>query len=70
MPKTKLPIFLAHGEKDTFVPCEMTKQTYAACASADKTLFLVPEARHGMSYILQRERYEQHIRDFIDRTIP
>ncbi len=70
MPKTKLPIFFAHGEADGFVPCEMTKKAYAACASEDKTLFLVPEARHGMSYILQREQYEQHIRDFINRTIP
>ena len=70
MPNTHLPIFFAHGEADSFVPCDMTKKSHAACASADKTLFLVPEARHGMSYVLAREQYEQHIRDFIDRTIP
>lgn len=65
-----LPVFFAHGEKDTFVPCYMTKTAYDACTSEDKTLLLVPEARHGMSYILDRENYEQTIRDFIDRTIP
>lgn len=69
MRRTTLPIFFAHGEKDTFVPCEATKAAYAACASADKTLLLVPEAGHGQSYLEETERYQQGICAFVDRVL-
>lgn len=69
MKQTTLPILFAHGESDAFVPCEMTKRNYAACASRDKTLLLVAEAGHGQCYPKQPERYRAAVRDFIERTI-
>ena len=69
MQKTALPIFLAHGEADTFVPCEMSRQNYAACASKDKTLLLTPEAGHGQSYPKQTERYQNAVRAFVERAL-
>ncbi len=69
MKTTKIPTFLAHGEKDTFVPCEMSKQNYAACAAKDKTLLLTPEAGHGQSYLKQTERYQNAVRAFIGRCL-
>ncbi len=70
MAQAKLPILFAHGEADRFVPCEMTKQAYAACTSPDKTLLLVKEARHGTSYLLERPRYEATVTQFLNRILP
>lgn len=68
MKQTALPILFVHGEADTFVPCEMTKQAYEACASRDKTLLLVREAGHGQSYPMQPARYREAVREFVERT--
>ncbi len=67
--KMTLPVLFAHGEADTFVPCEMTKQNYEACASADKTLLLVPGAKHGQSFPVAPERYTAEIKGLLDRTL-
>lgn len=69
MKKTRLPVFFAHGESDTFVPCEMTKKNYEDCASVDKTLLLVPDAGHGQSYLKQMEQYQNAVRAFVGRTL-
>ena len=69
MKTTTLPVLFAHGEADTFVPCEMTKRNYEACASADKTLMLIPDAKHGQSMPVAPERYTEAIRSFLDRTL-
>lgn len=69
MEKTTLPVLFAHGEADSFVPCEMTMRNYAACASADKTLLLVPGAKHGQSFPVAPERYTEAILGLLDRTI-
>ena len=69
MPRATLPTFFAHGEKDGFVPCEMTKRAHAACASKDKSLLLVPEAGHGQSYLVQPEEYRARICAFLERTL-
>lgn len=63
------PIFLAHGEADTFVPCEMSRRAYEACQSADKTLFTVPDAGHGHSYLKQPERYRAAVVAFLERAL-
>lgn len=64
-----LPVLFAHGEADSFVPCEMTKRNYDACASADKTLLLVPGAKHGQSFPVAPERYTEEITGLLDRTV-
>ncbi len=69
MKRCTLPVLFAHGEKDGFVPCEMSKENFAACASKDKTLLLVPNAGHGKSYLLAREEYEAKLAAFFDRAI-
>ena len=55
---TKVPILLVHGEKDDFVPCEMGRRIYEA--SPEMITFEVfPEAAHGISFIVDTERYEK-----------
>ena len=69
MEKMTLPVLFAHGEADDFVPCEMTKRNYEACASADKTLLLVPGAKHGQSMPVAPERYTEAIKGLLDRAL-
>lgn len=65
MPVCKVPVFFVHGEDDRFVPCEMTRENYRLCAS-EKTLITVPDAGHGLSYLLDEERYKAEVKKFID----
>lgn len=65
---SRLPVLLVHGAEDGFVPCEMTKQAYAACAG-DKKLLLVEGADHGVSFLKDRDRYTNLLTEFIRRHI-
>ena len=56
-----IPVLLIHGAADRFVPVEMSFENYEACA-ASKQLLIVPGAGHGMSYFVERERYEAAVR--------
>lgn len=59
----KIPVIFYHGEDDDFVPCQMSKSLYEACASR-KRLVTVPGAGHGLSYPVAPERYLETLRDF------
>lgn len=63
MAKCKVPVLFIHGTDDDFVPIEMTYENYKACI-APKRLFVVPGAGHGMSYFLNKEGYEQTVKQF------
>ena len=60
---TDIPILLVHGGEDRFVPCAMSKAIYAACNSRKK-LAIFPEAGHGLSYLVDSERYKKLYQDF------
>ena len=47
-----------------FVPCEMTKEAYAACTS-EKELILVDSAEHGKSYLVEKDRVEEALCRFL-----
>ena len=55
---TKVPILLVHGEEDDFVPCEMSRKIHAANPEMI-TFEIFPEAAHGVSFIVDTERYEK-----------
>jgi fermentation-respiration switch protein FrsA (DUF1100 family) len=63
-----VPILLIHGEEDNFVPCQMSMEIQAA-DPAKIELQLFPGAGHGLSYLIDQERYERVIRDFNDRLL-
>lgn len=65
---TALPILLFHGLEDHFVPSNMSEAVYEACRS-EKTLIEVPGANHGVSYLVDMPRYQQALREFVDRHI-
>lgn len=65
---SKLPIALIHGDADDFVPCYMTQQAYDACASP-KELLIVKGAGHGVSYLMDKDRYSGFITNFIEKNL-
>lgn len=66
---TRLPVLLIHGDADSFVPCRMTREAYAAC-SGQKDLLIVEGAEHGLSYLTDGIRYAAHVIDFLKENIP
>ncbi len=61
---TKIPIQLIHGEDDRFVPCEMSREIYQACAGP-KRLITFPEAGHGLSYLVDTPKYHEAFKSFM-----
>ena len=56
MKQARVPVIFFHGEKDDFVPCEMSRRIYDVY-QGPKTIFTVPDAGHGMAYLLDIEGY-------------
>ena len=54
--KAKIPVFIAHGEADDYVPCSMSQENFHACA-APKLFLKVPQAGHGLAYVVDPEGY-------------
>ena len=63
---TTLPILLIHGEADGFVPCDMSREIAAGCASPVQ-LEIFPGAGHGGSYLADPQRYGRIVRAFLER---
>lgn len=61
-----LPIIFFHGETDAFVPCEMSRENVAACASP-KRLVTTPGAGHGLCYPADEEGYVAAVRAFDEK---
>ncbi len=61
--KTNIPVMLIHGTDDHFVPVEMSYRNYRAC-NGPKRLLIVPGADHGMSYYIEKDRYEYEVKQF------
>lgn len=61
----KVPILLLHGEADHFVPCGMSREIAACCASPVE-LHTFPEAGHGLCYMIDPRRYERVVYEFLN----
>lgn len=61
--RATVPVIFFHGETDDFVPCEMSRENYAACASR-KRLVTVPDAGHGLAFPADEEGYVAAVRAF------
>ena len=59
-----VPVFFIHGEDDDFVPCDMSRQNYEACAAPRKRLFTVPGAGHGLGYPMLPKEYIDALKEF------
>ena len=66
---SKLPILLIHGEDDRFVPCEMSQRIYNTSNKENVKLITFPNAAHGMSLIVDPEKYTKEVTKFITNAI-
>lgn len=65
---SKVPILLVHGEEDHLVPFEMSQEIAANCASK-MTFIPVANAGHGLSYIIDSDRYTATAVKFINECL-
>ena len=63
MKHCSVPVLFIHGTDDAFVPVTMTYENYKAC-TAPKHLLVVPGADHGMSYYIDKNGYENAVKQF------
>ena len=59
--QNKLPILIAHGKKDGFVPYEMSLENFKSCGEG-AVLFTSDEADHGLAFLRDHEGYMNEIR--------
>ena len=64
----KVPILLLHGEEDRLVPCSMSLEIAACCASRVQAVTF-PGAGHGLCYMTDPRRYERVVFEFLN-SIP
>jgi fermentation-respiration switch protein FrsA (DUF1100 family) len=62
--KSRIPILFIHGSEDSFVPCSMVHELYAACTT-EKKLVIIEGAGHVESCYRDAELYEGALREFI-----
>ncbi|PIC86243.1 alpha/beta hydrolase [Sporosarcina sp. P20a] len=67
--RATVPILYIHGNADTFVPTEMTKELYEKTRSKAE-LFLVDDANHGEAFVMDQEAYERKVDDFLKTHLP
>lgn len=67
MKTCKLPVIFFHGETDDFVPCDMSREIYTACNSP-KRLVTVPNAGHGLVYLVDNELYFKSVIEFFSEN--
>ena len=66
--RATLPIIILHGEADGLVPCYMSKQLYDAAKDRVRHITF-PNAQHGISYLVDRERYVKEVYAFINEAL-
>ena len=66
--ETKIPILLVHGEDDRFVPCDMSREIAAANPEMVE-LITFPGAGHGLSYLVDPERYTKAVQSFTELAL-
>ncbi len=66
MKDNKIPILFAHGKKDSLVPYTMSQTAYDACNTEPKFLILSENAEHGLSYMIDFEKYDAAISELFE----
>ena len=62
----KVPIIYFHGKADTFVPCYMSEQNFAATAY-EKAIYTMDDAGHGLAYPSHPQEYLAAVADFFHK---
>ena len=62
------PIFFVHGQRDSYIRVDQTQVLYEA-APAPKYLWIVPDAKHNQSVIIEPEQYALRSVAFFNRYL-
>lgn len=66
--KSRIPILIMHGEADPFVPCDMSRKIQAA--NTEKvSLVTIPDAGHGLAYMVNPPKYEKAAIAFLTKIV-
>lgn len=65
---SKIPILIFHGDDDRFVPWEMSQEIKNS-APENITLEIVPNAGHGLCYLVEPKQYEETTKRFLNEVI-
>jgi fermentation-respiration switch protein FrsA (DUF1100 family) len=63
------PILLIHGEADTQISVENSRQLFAAAHNPNAQLWTVPKANHIQSYKIEPAAYLNHVLTFFDKSL-
>jgi hypothetical protein len=61
-----IPILLIHGNADDFVPTNNVYKIYDYY-NGEKKILTIDNAMHGMSYLVNKEKYVSTIKDFLSQ---
>lgn len=65
----KLPVLFIHGDRDGFVPYELGRKLFDACASHDKSFYTAEGATHAEAYAIDKEKYAATVTEFVNGHI-
>jgi hypothetical protein len=70
--KSRIPLFIFHGEKDMDCPISMANRLISASTASFKELYPVKDAKHAEGFIVDRAGVEGHITDLLSAyfTLP
>ena len=63
------PLLLIHGDADSQIPVEHSREIYASANPATTQIWIVPGADHGFAHALASYQYEIRVREFFDRHL-
>lgn len=66
--ESKVPILIFHGDDDRFVPCDMSLALKKANPE-QITLEIVPNAGHGLCYVIGPKQYEDALKNFYQEIL-
>ncbi|SUY47973.1 exported protein [Clostridium putrefaciens] len=67
--KTSIPIMFIHGDKDKFVPWDMSVAMYDSKEVGIKRLYIAKGARHAQSIEVNKFKYEEEVMKFVDEVL-
>ncbi len=65
----KIPLLLIHGDADSQIPLEHSRQILANANAATTELWIVPGADHGFAHALDSYQYETRVKQFFERHL-
>ncbi|HVK17387.1 MAG TPA: alpha/beta fold hydrolase [Fimbriiglobus sp.] len=67
--RMRQPLFMIHGGADTYIKPEMAEALFARAGSRDKTLWLVPNAKHNQALHAAGDEYHRRLAAFFTRHL-